>query len=394
MARRRRAFTATIAHPVTGKRIRLSAHSQRELEHTAKVIDSYREDLRFGRREPEEVAMLLRRVRYGLVTVEAAARAYCRPELSKQTRRNVDVFLNSTGRGIKARAIEALSPDQLIPWIESLRQSGYAVSTIEQAWNVLRAIGAYVSERGWIGSPPWTGWRPKLRGRDGVRPAREAARTVAELVALLLAAQRIDARSVGVFAPPALEPKIAIAALLGLRQGELAGLKWSDIEPGAVRIARQWDGDALKGGAAPVLLRADEALFAILDRYAEVLREWSLYAADGPIFPGPDSRQRAPRHYTQGEVLTRRQLRSAVTEAGLPDVQRWSAHSLRDTFVTLEERAHGGNLARLAERSRHRSRPALLRYLHTLGRDPAPPGFSLRDADSGERPVLTPPKDP
>ena len=103
----------------------------------------------------------------------------------------------------------------------------------------------------------------------------------------------------------------------------------------------------------------------------------------GPVFPWPHA-ARWPDHYVapyppRAEVLTTTALRRAVARAGLPNPARWTPHSLRDSFVTLEAAAAGGDLSRVAPRSRHRSMGSLVRYLRALERGPAAagPGFEL-----------------
>lgn len=399
--RARKTFMATTRHPITGKRLRVRAATPRELESKLHLFDRCREDIREGGRPIEEVDRDLRRMIHGLISVERAARAYAaRPEFAQQTRRNVSSFIAGAGAVIASRPIDSLIGNVLRPWIETLQRRGYASSTIDQAWRMLRAVAAYASERGWMGAAPWGTWKPKLRARKGARPQREAARSIEEVCALLVAAYELDTRARdrgGWVVPPASEYKILCAVSLGLRQGELAGLRWTDLRRllGTVAIVRQWDGAPLKTGA-PSELAAPVEFFETMDLYRVRLEVDGLFDPAGPIFPGPDSTPGAPRPYTRGEVLTRRDLRAAVGLAGLPDVQRWSAHSLRDTFVGLEERAHGGDLAKVAMRSRHRSLSALWRYLHARDRGPAPPGFRLPltrrppELNGGTYPMLRP----
>ena len=76
--------------------------------------------------------------------------------------------------------------------------------------------------------------RARRPGSD--RLPREATRTLAELDALLVAARELDElearRGRG-----GLEARIACASLLGLRQGELAGLEWGDVDFDAREVA-------------------------------------------------------------------------------------------------------------------------------------------------------------
>lgn len=364
-------------HPLTGKQFRISARNERTLAAYLHRIEVLGEELRLEMRSAAEVDRALRRVTHGAVTLERAARAYMsRPHLAANTRRRVASFLSSAGAPLRGRELDTLAGDVLEPWVDALK-TRLAGSSIGQHWRTLRAIGRYAAIRGWIGAAPWGTWRPMLRGARRP-PRREAARTLAELARLLEAARQLDAAGAPGFGFVAI--KIAVVALLGLRRGELAGLRWPDIdaELATISIARQYDEQPTKQRTIGVL-RAPPELFLLLADHAEALRARGLYLPDGPVFPQERySRPGAPRAYTQGEVLTRGALRSAVARAGLPEPRRWTTHSLRDSFVSLEaDSAQASDLPSLAERSRHASVASLVRYLRALSRAPAPPGFAF-----------------
>ncbi len=252
-------------------------------------------------------------------------------------------------------------------------------------WRTLRALVRHAAERGWIGACPWGSWRPALGGAPK-RAQREAARTWAELEALLRAARELDDDK-----HTGLEAMIACAALLGLRQGELAGLRWDDVEYGPplrVLVARQWLGAPLKGKSGPRWIEAHDLLGGALARHR--MQRFFAKGSD-PLFPAEDGRA-----YPSGGPLTRVNLRAAVRRAHLPAVGSWSAHSLRDTFVTLEAIAAGGDLARVASRSRHASIASLVRYLRAVTRDPAPLSADLppRNPDNGAGLPLLGPHEP
>lgn len=386
-----RRHVASPRHPLTGKQFRVSARSERALAAYLHQIEIISEELRLGMRSAADVDRVLRRVVHGPVTLERAARAYmARPQLAKNTRRRVASFLASAGASLRARELDTLAGDVLEPWIDALK-TRLAGTTIATHWRTLRAIGRYASVRGWIGVAPWGSWRPMLRGARRL-PRREAARTLAELARLLEAARALDAAGSPGFGCVAI--KIAVVVLLGLRRGELAGLRWSDVdaEAGTISIARQYDTAETKQRAIATL-RAPAELFLLLGDHAEAMRARGLYLPRGPVFPQERySRPGAPRPYAQGEVLTRGALRSAVERAGLPEPRRWTCHSLRDSFVTLEaDSAQAADLPSLAERSRHASVASLVRYLRALSRAPAPPGFAFpRSLPAAQDLVATP----
>ncbi len=381
-------------HPVTGRRFWLRAETPRELAAYVHRVDSLRTELRLGMRSPEEIDRELRHLRHGPVTLERAAVAYCERPLAANTKRRIRSLLATHWTLLAPRALSSLDGPTVAAWIESLVRAGLEPSTVATAWRGLCAVARYAAEKGWIGSIPWGSYRPVLTG--GKRRGREAARTVPELVGLLAAAAALERGDADRYF--GLQCKIAVAALLGLRQGELAGLRWSDVAwgpPLLVTVARQWDRAPLKNGARPKALQTISELGALLRAHAEALRARGLYAPHGPVFPSPSrSAVACPRAYLRGEVLTRLQLRSAVQAAGLPNIGAWSAHSMRDTFVTLESDASGGDLGRVQTRSRHASLASLARYLRALSRNtPAAPALSSlarAETDAAGLPLLNP----
>lgn len=380
MSRARRPFVAYPRHPVTGRQFQISAKTERELAFYVDKIQSLRSELRLGLVSADEVDRKLRRLVHGPATLERAAKAFAeRPDVARNTRRRVASFVSPKGAGasLAASELDALDGPTLERWDGRLR-ARLAQSTIVAAWRTLRQIVRYAAVRGWIARVPWGTWRPSSRaGRQG-RAAREAARTVEELARILDAARELDVEreTAGRFGD--LEPKTAAVVLLGLRQGELAGLRWLDVDPRAqtVTIGRQWGGDEPPKGKRTHTLRADPVLFDILGAWAERLRARGLFRPTGPVFPLRSSNG-TPFPYEGGKCLHDRDLRSVVRRAGLPNLAAWSAHSLRDTFVTLEAAANHGDLSTVAERSRHASIASLVRYLRSRSRQAAAPGFTI-----------------
>jgi integrase len=373
-------FMTRPRHPVTGRRFYLRARTQRELEAYMHRLDTLRTELRLNVRTVEEIDRELRHLRHGPVTLERAAVSYLERKLADNTKRRVRSALDSHLRAIAALPIASLDAVTLQAWIRSVELTGIHQTSVRAVWKTLSAIVRHATERGWIGALPWGSWRPKI-GRAPKRAQREATRTLAELRRLLEGARANDDedRSYLPMSMADSEAKIAAASLLGLRQGELAGLRWDEVgwgPPLVVLVARQWENAPLKNSAQPRRIEAIEALAEILQRLRAHQERWGMYEPAGPVFPSRKSAYGKPRPYTRGQVLTSLQVRSAVNRAGLPHPQAWSAHSLRDSFVTLEAQASGGDLVRVASRSRHASLTSLVRYLRAVSRDTAPPAFS------------------
>jgi integrase len=394
MSRMRQPFSAWPRHPVTGKQFQVSARTERELQAKLHEIDKFRSEIKLAKQlRPEDeikpaddVDRHIRRTEHGRVTVERAALAFLkRGDLAENTARRVRSFLASSGKTLAACLVDELDGPRLERWEAKLRAGGTMLkSSIDASWRTLRQIVRFASSQGWIGQAPWGTWRPSTRASGTPRQPREATRDVAELAALLAAAAELDGEREAAALLGDLAAKVGAAALLGLRQGELAGLRWYDLSPSTFQVAivRQWDKEKpTKTRAAAKTLRALPELFALFEELAERLKARGLYAPRGPVFPMRESEAGEPRHYARGECLSRRDLRSVVHRAALPHPFRWSPHSLRDSFVTLEA-STTHDLRAVADRSRHVSIRSLVRYLHRLSREPAPPGFVLPSADA------------
>jgi integrase len=401
----RKAFGSRPRHPVTGRRFWLRASSARELDAYLHRLDTLRTELRLGVRSAEEIDHELRHLRHGPVTLERACVSYLETRLAPNTKRGIRSWMRTHAAVLQGYSLSALDGPLVDGWIRDMERAGLEASSIGTSWRRLRAVCAHGVRRGWIAGAPWGLYKPKI-ARTGGRGPREAARTVEELAALLAAASAIDAEHDADPWPPMLEAKIACAGLLGMRQGELAGVRWNDVQlrgdsvdgvVTTVRIVRQWE-DAIVKGKKVAELQTIAELGVILEHHRRRLERAHLFNVSGPIFPcrsrsAPDH----PRAYLHGEVLTRLHLRAAVRRASLPNFASWSAHSLRDTFVTLEASASGGDLAGVQQRSRHSSVASLARYLRALNRNhlapPAIASLTRQDAGDARPPLLGPQND-
>lgn len=393
-------FTARPRHPVTGAQLFVSAATAAELARRVGAVQAMRGDLRVGLTTPEQVTDKLARMRHGAVTLERAARSYMESGLAPNTRRRVASALATHLRELAPLELGELEAPRLVRWVERLRGGRLAASTITLQWRTLRAVVRHAAERGWIARAPWGAWRPSparggRAGRD--RLPREAARSPRELAELLAAARILDtltsSRTQTIDEPHGrlgdLAPKIGAAALLGLRQGELAALRWTDVDAPAraVTIARAGGGEGGPTKARTVdVLEASPVLFELLEVHRLELEDRGLYDPGGPVFPS--ERRSIPGttvapYPERAEVLSAAALRRAVRRAELPAPERWTPHSLRDSFVTLENAGAGGDLRAVAARSRHASLGSLVRYLRARERTARPaPFFELPPAAS------------
>jgi integrase len=369
------AHVASPRHPLTGKQFTVRAKSAGELAAYLAHVHDLKSRLRLGLMTADEVDKALRRLRKGVVTVERAGLSYARrKDIAENTRRRVKGAIGPRGalRELAALPIDSLDGPTLAKHFRALG-GRMDRSTIVTVWRTLRAIVRYAAERGEVARVPWGTWRPPALGATHAE-RRECARSLPELGRLItggwdvdkqLAVRRESVRHVG--------EKIAIGAAFGLRQGELAGLRFGDVykvgKEWHARIVRQYDEEAPKTptSAAVVFARGPFALF-VDAAIADLAKTWlpERPHPDAPLFP-----RATGGHMAHGsECLSTEDLRAAVTISGLNNPSAWSPHSLRDTFATIHAQEVGGDLAELARRTRHKSIASLVRYLRSFERSP------------------------
>jgi integrase len=362
-------------HPVTGQRRSVTVPTEGDAAMVRNRIEDLKLGLRLGTLTADRAMYELRRLspsRRGRRTLREAALAWAE-HVSPRTQRETLSHLNRGPLASIAEVpLESLDIKQMSSWIVLLRGS-YADGSIVGAWRVVSAIVRSAITRRWIDVLPWGDWRP--RGLDPTPRARDCATTPLEIARLLAAARELDDNSMQRIAT--FEIRMALALMLGLRSGELCGLRWSDLdlERRRVTIARQYCERAPK--TTPATLAASPELFAILAKHRERLEPYGLYTEDGPLFPHlPSSRPGRPKHCPTA-VLSGADVRRVVRLAGLPNAEKWTVHSLRASFVCVELAA-SGSVAHAMQRARHRSIKATQHYIRgLLELSPAEPAWSL-----------------
>lgn len=180
-----------------------------------------------------------------------------------------------------------------------------------------------------------------------------------------------------------LGPAIWLAAMTGMRRGEVLGLRWSDIDLDAatLSIRRSVSCTGCQVHTTPTKTRTSRRAIDLDQRTVAVLREWrhlqvgelGTVAVDGTVFTRPDGRPVHPHALSQ----TVDRLQCA---AGVPAIR---LHDLRHTHATLMLK-HGVPLKVVSERLGH-STPAFTMavYQHVL------PGMQ-RDAANTFARLITP----
>lgn len=372
------AIRVKFRHPVTHRIVCVTCDTEAQAGMVKARIRDIRLKLRINGPAYEETAVrelsLVGPKRPSRRTLRDAARSWGRnvaPSTREKTEASLDRGLLSS---LAAVELERLDAKRLADWVEALRRE-VCDATILREWRVLSAIvRAAVSHRQ-ISFLPWGAWRPP-RSLDPTPKARDCARTPEQVRALLDAAQELDQESRQPI--PDLHARIACALLLGLRVGEIAGLRWSDFdrEAALVRIERQYDDQPTKKRTTSTVSVPSE-LWPILDELAARLDRCELLTPDGPVFPSRfKSWAKRPRHADRAN-LTTPHVRRVVQRAGINGAERWTVHSLRASFVCLELAA-SRSLAHAMLRARHKTIRATQAYARgLLDQSPPPAAWQL-----------------
>lgn len=150
----------------------------------------------------------------------------------------------------------------------------------------------------------------------------------------------------------------ATAVFTGMRAGELAGLRWDDINftTRLITVQRSFDGPTKAG---------DVRYVPLLDALLPVLRAWRLKTPGAVVFPNRDGRMLQPSARIFQEVLHR-----VLARTGLPEQVRRGRerpyivfHDLRHTFASAWV-MKGGDLFKLQKVLGHKSIQMTMRYAH------------------------------
>ena len=227
----------------------------------------------------------------------------------------------------------------------TMLEAGRAPKTVRNVLTFLHSVFEHSIDRGWTTqNPVRRASRPKRRRAGDANPDLQFL-TVAELEAVLRAipddvvvrapapTRRGRARSAPPPPPDVLGPVIRVvvpaAAMTGLRQSELLGLRWRDVDWTAqrIRVRNAWvRGEHSGEGKSDLSTRRSVPM---ADQLARELDRWSrrtAYGADDDlVFAHPQSGRPLDR-----TKLSRR-FKQACADAGVRVVR---FHDLRHTFAT------------------------------------------------------------
>lgn len=251
--------------------------------------------------------------------------------------------------GLGASRLDAIGVDDILVLIRDLRQRGYSGTTIATTLTPLSRLLAHAVRRGLIDVNPISkldrSERPRISRKE--RPVLNPQ----EIARLL------DAAS------PRYRTMLATAVLSGLRQGELLGLHWRDVDFDNELIHVRTALNRRRQDAPPKTERAVRDVI-LVPALAQALRRHRRKSR----FKNPDdyvftTRNGTPEHAAH---IGLRALKPALEAAGVQQV-RW--HDLRHTFASLLI-AGGANLPFVSRQLGHTSSNITLGiYAHLLDRD-------------------------
>lgn len=257
---------------------------------------------------------------------ESAIRVHLAPQFGSTPLDRIDV-----------RAVER--------FVAAERRAGMAPKSIRNYLGVLHSIFQLGVERGWAQANPV---KSADKPQDTPNPEIRFL-TVEEVEALLLSAPDDELGS--------LERTLYVtAAMTGLRQGELFGLRWRDVDwlAGKVRVHRSY----VRGEFGTTKSQRGFRTVPLADRVAGELeahsRRSAYTAEDDLVFAHPHTGKPLDRS------RVRKRFKRAISRAGVRDV---TFHELRHTFGTTTAAA-GVPMRTLQEWMGHRDFKTTLIYAH------------------------------
>ena len=247
------------------------------------------------------------------------------------------------------RRLDEIDVDDILALISDLRKQGYSGTTIVATLTPLSRLFNHAVRRGLIEVNPVS----KLDRSERPRVSRQERPVLnPEEIGRLLEA-----------AAPRFRALLATAILSGLRQGELLGLHWRDVDFNNELIRVRTALDRKRRDVPPKTQRAVRDVI-LMPALAQKLRqhktETNFNHPDDYVFT---TRTGTPHHAAH---IGQRALKPALEKAGLQPV-RW--HDLRHTFASLLL-AGGANITFVSRQLGHTSSQITLGvYAHLLDRD-------------------------
>jgi integrase len=285
-----------------------------------------------------------------VVVSNARFAAYARHWLEEQSRLRqrtrdayrwaIETHLVPRFGGLK---LSAITEDDIAALIHDMEKQGYSGWTIRAALTPLRRILGHAARKDLIARNPFAGLERDERPRVEKKPKRIV--TPSEWTALR--AVCVDIYKV----------LFAVAYFTGLRQSELLGLVWSDIdfEKGVIRVTGQLDRKPKRRVLIPKTHHGFREV-ALMPALAKKLKEHRLRAPQG-LSAGNDFvflsvRTGGPLdHRSTAQALERAMKRAKLNDAHKPKL---TFHSLRHTWGSIRV-SEGEDVVFLSQQMGHSS---------------------------------------
>ena len=240
------------------------------------------------------------------------------------------------------RELPSIGPDEVVSLSQALREQGAQAPTLRAVEAAESRLFSFACRRGYIEQNPFSklerGERAKARAED------RRVLTQDEVERLLASAEGLMSRTL-----------LACLLYTGMRQGELLGLRWQDVdfERGLLRLRLQLQrpGKGRPATLAPLKMDSQREV-VLLPQLAGLLRAHraqSLHAHEEDfVFSRGDG---APLHYSQMNRLLRKMAKAA-------GVEQVSAHVFRRTFASHLIIEQGLDVVRVQRQLGH-SRPSV-----------------------------------
>jgi len=399
-----KSWSARVVDPLTHRRVRITDESEARIGARIAKMRAIQSELALGTIGHREAQREIGRTLHGAPTVREVWDVYV--ETLRGTHQDQTRHLwkkHFEPHFARARVWE-LSPEVMARWERARQDEALSPKTIQNLfWSLRAAVKMAMPDR--VFEIPWKNWRPKPKASGDDESGREACRSRRELEDLIRAANLYD-EDAAVYAPRGyadMSTRIAIGALCGLRQSEIAALGWDMIDlegkpacgrcpscgrddPGgcssyAPPVVRVWYAsqpkwkekhpewvrpmDPPKGNKRATVVLHPHAV-ACLRAHRDRLIALGWYRLDGPVFPARKGAWRMHHKAIDGATF-----REIVEMARLPNVRAWTPHSLRHSFGTLEVAGalmQTGDAKGAQIRGRWSSPRVMQGYMHMLGR--------------------------
>jgi integrase len=246
------------------------------------------------------------------------------------------------------RLITDVDVDDVLVLIDELRAAGYTGWTIRTALTPLSRLLNHAVRRNVIPVNPIT--RLDRTERPAVWASEQKILKREDIGRLLDGA------------PPRFRSLLATAVFTGLRQGELLGLTWAEIDfdDAVVKVRSSLNREGVRQEPKTRKAIRDVVMMPALARTLAIHRATSRFAAPNDFVFA--SERGTPLYWRN---VARRALQPALRNAGLPHL-RW--HDLRHTFASLLI-AEGANIVYVSRQLGHGSSDITLRcYSHLFDR--------------------------